>query len=470
MGHANALFCSTREDTLISRVSPTAKQREFLQSSWNNLAEHLRRELKAKHGYPISTWLQGSYKYGTLIKPLGATEGYDVDLGVYFEWSKKAEDVTPTAEQLRDWVQQEIKLYAATCPEVRSIKEPPLERCSRAHYARQFHIDTPTYHLNTDSDERNLACMTLGWEASDPKAFYKWFRDVVPTDQRDQLRRLVRYLKAWAALSFTDAPESRPTSIFLTVLVTDAFQEIKALNQFANIDDDDATIEVVRRIRRRLAQDKHVQNPASSADENLNRMSTEAWEGFFPRLETLLDVCERASEATDETRAALTWSEAFSFLMPLPEADAIEVVDDEERALMVLPEVQIRVTSRKNKEQISNYMNEVSGVARDCDLHFRIINPHIIPQNATVEWTVRNKGADADDFSDLGHRNIGFRLLEVEEHTAYLGRHYMDCIVRLNGQIYSVRRIPVQVRDVQHIGRNPPRPAWTTLRTRRGRR
>lgn len=470
MGHASALFNSAREQTLISRVSPTTKQREFLQSSWNNLADHLRQELKQKHGYPISTWLQGSYKYGTLIKPLGKDEGYDVDLGVYFEWSVEAEDATPTAQQLRDWVQREIELYAATCADVTSVREPPLERCSRAHYVRQFHVDTPTYHLNTDSDERNLACMTRGWEPSDPKAFYKWFRDAVPADQRDQVRRLVRYLKAWAALSFTDIPDSRPTSIFLTVLVTEAFQQMKHLGQFANIEDDDATVEVVRRIRRRLAQDNSVQNPASTDNENLNRMSEEGWDGFFPRLEALLDICERASEAADETRAALTWSEAFSFLMPLPEADAIEVVDDEERALMVLPDVQIRVTPRQNKEQVTVYTNEVPGVAKDCDLHFQITNAHIVPQHATVEWTVRNKGGDADDFSDLGHRTIGMRLLEANEHTAYIGGHYMDCIVRLNGQVYSVRRIPVQVRDVQHTNRNPPRPAWTTIRTRRSRR
>ena len=470
MGHASALFNSAREQTLISRVSPTPKQREFLQGSWNKLADHLCRELKDKHGYPISTWLQGSYKYGTLIKPLNTTEGYDVDLGVYFEWSEETEDATPTAEQLREWVQQEVAVYSATCPDVRFVKEPPLERCSRAHFVRQFHIDTPTYHLNTDSDERNLACLTRGWEQSDPKAFYKWFRDAVPVDQRDQVRRLARYLKAWAALSFTDIPDSRPTSIFLMVLVTDAFQEIKALAQFANIEDDDATVEVVRRVRRRLANDKRVQNPASTVNENLNRMSALAWEGFFPRLEALLDICDRASEAVDETRAALTWSEAFSFLMPLPEADAIEVVDEENRAVMVVPEVQIRVTSRQNNELLAVHTNEVPGVAKDCKLHFQITNAHIIPQHATVEWTVRNKGADADDFSDLGHRNMGFRLLEAEERTAYIGGHYMDCIVRLNGQVYAVRRIPVHVRDVQHIGRNPPRPAWTTLQTRRGRR
>lgn len=32
--------------------------------------------------------------------------------------------------------------------------------------------------------------------------------------------------------------------------------------------------------------------------------------------------------------------------------------------------------------------------------------------------------------------------LNAEEHTAYVGRHFMDCVIRLNGQVYAVRRVP----------------------------
>lgn len=67
-----------------------------------------------------------------------------------------------------------------------------------------------------------------------------------------------------------------------------------------------------------------------------------------------------------------------------------------------------------------------------------------------VEWTVRNHGEDADWRSDLGHRRIGVRLLAADEHTAYIGTHFMDCVVRFNGQVFAVRRVPVTVRDVQH--------------------
>jgi hypothetical protein len=165
MGHANSLFNGGGEQTLISRISPTARQREFLQASWNDLAEHLKVSLKTKHGYPISTWLQGSYKYGALIKPVHPGEEYDVDLGVYFEWGK-GENIEPTANQIRHWVQQELVDYRFRCAVMHSVAEPPKERCSRASYQHQFHIDTPVYHLNTDSDKRRLACLTNGWRAT----------------------------------------------------------------------------------------------------------------------------------------------------------------------------------------------------------------------------------------------------------------------------------------------------------------
>lgn len=470
MGHASSLFNGAGEQTLISRISPTVRQREFLQTSWNDLAEHLKVSLKTKHSYPISTWLQGSYKYGTLIKPVHPGEEYDVDLGVYFEWGQ-SENVEPTADQLRRWVQQELVAYHVQCTDVRSVAEPPKERCSRASYQHQFHIDTPVYHLNTDTDKRRLACLTKGWEASDPKAFYKWFRNARTGDEREQLRRLIRYMKAWAALSFDDIPDSRPSSIFLTVLATEAYPDI-GFNFLFGIADDDALISIIKTMHGRLNRKRSVQNPATKVEEDLNRMSEEAWTAFLPRLDALLDIAERAAEAADEGSAALIWSEAFSFLMPLPNVDEVELVDERtSRSLMQLPEIDITVYTGTgaNRRFVTTHRNQVPGVAKGCTLVFTIVNPHVVPQFATVEWTVRNKGPDADAFSDLGHRRMGMRLLQAEERTRYLGTHYMDCIVRVNGQVYAARRVAVTIRDVQHHVHAPAKPSYTRLRMKRRR-
>jgi hypothetical protein len=465
MGRAAQLFNGSRDQTLIKRITPTVEQRDFLQTQWNSLAEHLKQTLSANHGYVISTWLQGSYKYGTLIKPMGPSDEYDVDVGVYFNWTGD-EDITPTPEQLRDWTQQELFRYESTNPDINRVEHPPKERCSRVVYTRQFHIDTPVYHLDPDTDRRRLACLSDKWEDSDPKTIYKWFKDAVSRDDRDQLRRLVRYLKGWAAVSFDEAPVSRPSSILLTVLATQAYQDLFRL---FGIDDDDALIAIIKKIHDRLFGNRVVPNPVDP-NENLNRISDEGWDGFLPRLQALRDTAELAEDGPDEAAAALAWSEAFSFLMPLPETDQVEIIDEVSgHAVMVLPDVEIQVYGGVPKGLIATYRNEVPSVAKDCKLIFRIVNPHLVPEYATVEWTVRNEGDEADQHSDLGHRRVGLRLLTTDERTAYIGRHFMDCIVRLNGRVYSVRRVPVNVRNLQYPQRNPPRPPYTKLRSPRRR-
>jgi hypothetical protein len=93
MGHAARLFNGSAGQTLYGRVTPSPEQLAFLQAKWNALAVHLTRELAQRHGYPVSTWLQGSYKYATLIKPVHKGERYDVDLGLYFEWDPREQNI-----------------------------------------------------------------------------------------------------------------------------------------------------------------------------------------------------------------------------------------------------------------------------------------------------------------------------------------------------------------------------------------
>ena len=42
----------------------------------------------------------------------------------------------------------------------------------------------------------------------------------------------------------------------------------------------------------------------------------------------------------------------------------------------------------------------------------------------------------------------------------------MDCVIRVHGSVYAVRRVPVTVRDIKHLG--PPssnNPAWRRLKS-----
>lgn len=469
MGKAVRLFNGGAEQTLYARLTPTQDQLDFLRAQWNSLADHLIAELARKYEYPISTWLQGSYKYGTLIKPVHRGEEYDVDVGVYFNWARDG-NAEPAPVQLRDWVQAELLVYKRLTAAVKRIEQPPKERCSRAVYSEQFHIDTPVYHLDQRTDVRRLACLSGSWENSDPKAFYIWFKSAVGDGSREQLRRLIRYLKGWAAVAFKGNAAARPSSTLLTVLATEAF--INQLLEVIPRDDEDALILLIGSITERLRQSRVVLNPAEPAKrEDLNRISGEAWGSFLEIMEVLNQAAASAAEAPDEVTAALAWSEAFSFLMPLPETEGAEVVEEYAgTALMTLPEIKIDVFKREPRAFLATHANEVPDVPKDCDLVFTITNPHVIPPFATVEWTVRNEGQEAEHRGDLGHRQAGARLLSVEEHTEYAGRQYMDCVVRQAGQLLALRRIPVVIRDIQYPARNPPRPGYTKIRTTRKRR
>lgn len=468
MGKAARLFNGNAEQTLYGRVTPTPEQRQFLQEQWNSMAEHLKARL-SEWGYPISTWLQGSYKYGTLIKPVHKGEEYDVDVGIYFSWDPEETNVSPTAQQLRSWVQRELIEYKRGVTALKEVIEPPKERCSRAIYEQQFHIDTPTYHLDPATDVRRLACLSGNWEDSDPKQLYKWFRDVVGSDDHEQLRRLVRYLKGWAAVAFEDAQEARPSSILLTVTAAEAFGEMWGV-RLLGIADDDAFIAIIGKLYERLTRDRSVPNPVAP-DEDLNRIPSGSWDAFLTRLAVLNDAAQAADAAEDEASAAFAWEGAFSFLMPLPETDEVEVVESAtDRALMQVPDIDVKVYSCRGGELLATYRNEVPGVPKDRWLVFELAGKHLIPAYADINWTVRNDGDEADLVGDLGHFRRGINMLVAEESTSYLGKHYMDCVIRLNGTVFAVRRVPVHVKpDRQKLLAQAKR-GWIKLRTKKGRR
>ncbi|WP_426073284.1 cyclic GMP-AMP synthase DncV-like nucleotidyltransferase [Janthinobacterium sp. DSP2-3-3] len=470
MGKAAQLFSGNAPDSLINRLTPSVAQREFLQLQWNTMRDAVCPKLRDDSGFPISTWLQGSYKYGTLIKPVHLHEEYDVDVGIYFEWVGKVGEAYPAPEQLRAWVQNRLSDYGKECEDVERIEEPAKERCSRALFKRQFHIDTPVYHLDRSTDTRRLATLAKGWESSDPKPIYKWFRDAASGAEREQLRRLIRYMKGWAAVAFVETPDSRPSSILITVVVTEAFQAAWLERLLGLKDDDDALVDVITRVHNRLFAVREVRNPVDR-DEDLNRMTDDAWDAFLSNMQGLRDAAEQAIDANDEAAAALIWSQPFSFLMPLPDVAAVEMQEEVSgRAVMQIPDIEIAVFVGDSKQPEVIYDNEVPGVAKNCWLVFRIKNQHIIPDYATVEWTVRNAGYEADGIGDLGHRKMGMRLLTVREHTRYSGKHYMDCVVRVNGQVYAARRVVVHIKNILRAERNPPKPAYTKLVSRLRRR
>lgn len=461
MGIAASLFFDSNDaekQTLYRRVTPTETQYEEQQDRWNSLAEHMISDLAQRSGLTIRTWLQGSYKFGTQIRPVRSGEEFDIDLGVYFEWAGTADGGHLGPKDIKTMVQDCLQKVADEA--VIEVVEPPKKRCCRIRFEGEFHIDVPAYHLDNESDTRMLATEDDNWENSDPKALYAWFVESFDDARRAKVRRAIKYVKCWAALKFA-LTSGRPSSTILTILVAEAACE---LPDEALISDDDALLQILRTIIDRLQGNRSILNPANPAEKLSDQLTTDEYDTFVRELTAFRDLASAALAQTDSGAAADKWSEAFEHFFPMPEED-LKKSTAEGRQLVVHginPEVAVTATARNNPLRKWEGMNEIGPIPKDCTIVFRITNFGMMPAGAVVEWTVRNESNEAEYLNDLGHK-AGVGLIATER-SAYKGLHYMDCVIKLNGRIIGRRRIPVTITGAFMPRRNPTKPRYVALR------
>ena len=461
MGKCASLFYSTDADaqTLNRRIRPSDEQYDTQKKEWNDLAAVLLKQLKERTELPFESWLQGSYKFGTQIRPSKTGEEFDIDLGLYAVWSGDPEDGELGARELKSIVQELLEDFTEEQGEDRCTIGDPKERCNRIHFGDDFHIDTPCYHLDRGADVRHLATESDNWEASDPKEIYLWWKEAFTEELRPRARRLVQYLKMWAALAFEDG--DRPSSVMLTVIVGEALKEIDG---DALTGDDEWFAALVDYIVDSV-DIRSVENPVDSG-ENLNRLSNDQNTTIEEALDDLQDISSRALGATDKITAAEIWSEAFQHFFPIPEEE--EVLKEGAGALVPMtfdPLVSVVARPKESPQNKFTGQNGIGPIPRDCDIYFSLDNARQLPHGAVVRWTVRNQGEEAENVNDLGHlAGTGF---EAKEHSAYRGVHFMDVSIWLRGQVIGRRRIPVTISGVAMPKRNPPRPAYVKLRKRR---
>lgn len=462
MASIHNLFYSSdpNKQTLHRRIIPNQKQQELQQERWNDLRDYLIDDLNEVSGYAISSWLQGSYKFGTQVRPAHKGDEFDIDLGVYFNWTGNPDDGKFSPRVLKSLVQDSLRRYKEEAEDVIEVVTPPKERCSRIRFPGDFHIDVPSYHLDEDRDARALATESDNWEHSDPKAFYMWFREHFSDEESSQVRRLIRYAKIWASLQLKEPP----SSILLTVLVAEAYLEL--VDQ--EVDGDDTALRhVSNKIAERLETNFQVINPVDP-DERLNRLTEEETNTLVGKLNDLVDLADRALAASTEFESATIWSEVFHHFFPVPEENS---TDRNSRALIrvrFVPEVRVRAVPRENQHHQYTGENRVGPIPKNCNIYFTLRNVGELPAGAHVQWIVRNEGEEAEFTNDLGHL-AGTNPGPIEERSAYKGSHYMDVVVTSSwGGVLGYRRIPVEISGIFMPPRNPKKkPGYTRFRRRR---
>jgi len=194
------------------------------------------------HIYKPTIYAQGSFRLGTVVKPLSGKEEYDIDLVCHLEMDKE----NTTQEQLRNMVGDRLKAHG----DYKGMLEGG-RRCWTLHYAGAFHMDIlpaiPDYEKLKDSiwvTDKKLR----EWQPSNPKGYARWFReqmkgmvaqrrqllaetlkanveDVPDWKVKTPLQRAIQILKRHRDVHFEQDKDDRPISIIITTLAGQAYAE-----------------------------------------------------------------------------------------------------------------------------------------------------------------------------------------------------------------------------------------------------
>lgn len=280
-----------------SKKSELRKNRDQLRTKIRNyFANNKQNETKPKFSE------QGSFKMDTTVNPIPYEEEddngnmkkqypYDLDDGVYFideEENKKS------ANTYHNWIFDAVKDHTNKG----AIKK---HTCVRVIYADGHHIDLPIYFKEKEENNSKtipqLAHKSHGFIDSDPKEFYKWFNNKA----NDQLKRIVRYLKAWKDKQDNSYSTKMPSGLILTILATNAYTN----GVLENDRDDICLRDVLKSIKNTLDVDYKCYRPTVKTDEDLLEKYSETH--FKDRLSKFLDSANEAVNHSSQKDACKKW-------------------------------------------------------------------------------------------------------------------------------------------------------------------
>lgn len=246
-------------------------------SRYQDLGQWLCRDGSSSGSYDPHVFPQGSFRLGTVNRPLDQAEAYDLDLSC--ELKLGITKATHTQESVKRLVGTEIESYRVA----RGIQAPKEEkhRCWRLEYADQisFHVDAVPCIPEAQSgqqrvraamlaaqassdladavsaltvsitDDRHHAYRELSddWLVSNPEGYALWFEsrmrlaeqllrdragmlvvasiDEVPVYQwKTPIQRVVQLLKRHRDVMFRSDQEVKPVSVIITTLAARAYQ------------------------------------------------------------------------------------------------------------------------------------------------------------------------------------------------------------------------------------------------------
>ena len=277
-----------------NEVILTAAKQEDLRRSRDALRSKIKKWfLNHEKLQPSFCW-QGSFAMKTVINPLPDGE-YDLDDGIYLNGYDgiPKEDWIATST-CHNWIVDATKGHTTV---------PPVNKdtCVRVIYQKSYHIDYPIYIMKDGI--AHLAHKTNGWIESDPKAFKAWFLDK-NAYYGEQLRTIVKYLKAWK-----DYKEIPLKGIEITILAAEHFDAYEGR-------DDKCLKNVVDNIINTLEASFVCRKPVMPFENLFDDFSDTKKNTILSALKALKSKIEKAIDEEDEEKASQYMIEMFGSRFP----------------------------------------------------------------------------------------------------------------------------------------------------------
>lgn len=289
--------------TFHGKIALTSRKKEYLRKSRDAIRDRIRKYFRDNLKVALPKFHgQGSYAMGTIINPLGGE--FDIDDGVYLQHLDMNDGSQwPKTTTVHRW------LVNATDGHT---KEKPIDKrtCVRVQYAGQYHADLPIY-AKLYRDFLLAEKGAKGWHHSDPKALTQWFIENVK-QHSEQLRRIVRYLKAWADFQ-AGRIGKMPSGLILTVLA--------ARNFLPNERDDLSFADTAYAISNAVNFVFCVYNPVDSDEDLTARLTDEQKARFQEAISNLASDAAIAVDADAREEASKLWRRQLGDRFPAVEKD-----------------------------------------------------------------------------------------------------------------------------------------------------
>jgi hypothetical protein len=336
---------TTDEDCLICNLDIPNDMREQMAQIKGDLRRHLKNQLALALKMvgveePIEPrfFTQGSWAYKTINHPcIMPPQQADLDDGCYLPMTfvKDTSNRPKIASKLFFSAVEVVMQSFADKHGYELDKEKPT--CVRLIVDQRCHIDIPLYAIPDEEypklekaalaygfeslseamifdsarewsmlpeNEVLLAHREQDWIISDPRPVFQWFKREVAV-HGEQLRRVVRYLKAWRDYQWK---HGGPSSILLMATAALVFEKHERR-------DDLALLHIAKHMPDRLREG--VNNPANSSESLTDRLGKDGVNEAASKLEDLARYIEGAILATDASLACRWMVEQFGDRFPL---------------------------------------------------------------------------------------------------------------------------------------------------------